>query len=39
VASLVVIEAYVRGFDGWGAWSTAIALLPFAWLLGRRHVL
>jgi hypothetical protein len=78
VASLVVIEAYVRRFDGWGAWSTAplfllplalglviaaagaaecvvearrgalrlstlvftaIALLPFAWLLVRRHVL
>jgi hypothetical protein len=78
LASLVVIEAYVRGFDGWGAWSTAplflvppalgfviaaagaaqcvaearrgalrlstpvltaIALLPFAWLLVRRHFL
>lgn len=29
LASLVGIETYVRGFEGWGAWSTApLFLLP-----------
>lgn len=28
-ASLVAIELYARGFDGWGAWATApLFLLP-----------
>lgn len=28
-ASLVAVELYVRGFEGWGAWSTApLFLIP-----------
>lgn len=31
VVSLLAIEVYVRGFDGWGAWATApLFLLPLA---------
>lgn len=31
VACLVAVEAYARGFDGWGAWATApLFLLPLA---------